>query len=61
MRLPDGLLNANGAPQKLRDEDVPIMTVDGTTAYSSWADFCTTLRHILDREKAEHGAGKARG
>jgi hypothetical protein len=60
LRLPDGYMDGSGYPstnyqslRKLRQGDpaYPIITsVDGHDTYTSWADFCLTLKALMQSE-----------
>ena len=58
LRLPDGSLNMGlGFPStgyqsmtKLRAEGKPLVAVDGSTTFATWADFRATIARILDTE-----------
>ncbi len=39
---------------RLRDQGKPLPTVDGSSRYRSWEDFCTTLARIVVRERRAH-------
>ncbi len=57
LRLPDGSPGGEGFEStghqslaKLRASDQPVAAVDGSTTYTSWADFVATLEGILNHE-----------
>jgi len=58
LRCADGGKHGQGFPlhrsrslSKLRDRGKSLITVDGSTRYSTWEDFCTTLAIIVARER----------
>jgi hypothetical protein len=65
MRLPDGHPNGGGFPStghaslgKLHKGEISqLAALDGSTTYTSWDDFCATLRNIIERERS--GAANA--
>jgi len=64
LRLPDGdIRTGKGYPatgfqsiEQLRDGNKPVTAVDKSTTYSSWQDFCLTLKDILESERTRAGA-----
>lgn len=44
-------LHRNRSLSKLRDKGRPLVAVDGSTRYSSWEDFSSTLAKIVVRER----------
>lgn len=60
MRMPDGNVGGGGygygSLDGLRDADTDTRAVDGSTTYTSWADFTATLRGIIDSEGSNQGA-----
>jgi LmbE family N-acetylglucosaminyl deacetylase len=54
MRLPDGNVDGAGfgfgSIENLRDQGTPTSAIDGTTRYTSWADFSGTIGSIVDAE-----------
>ncbi len=60
LRLPDGRwrggdgypATGNESLSQLRDAGKPVAAVDGSTTYTSWADFWGTLEAIVDAERA---------
>jgi hypothetical protein len=55
MRLPNQNPLGTGAGvygrlQQLREDGTDVTTVDGTTTYTTWADFTTTVQGIIDLE-----------
>lgn len=60
LRLPDGNPSGSGYPStnheslsQLRDSGKPVSAVDGSTTYTSWADFCETIVQIVASECLE--------
>ena len=62
MRLPDGGASGEGygtrgSMSNLRDGyQASLTAIDGSTTYTSWADFYTTIRGIVDYESSNQGA-----
>jgi hypothetical protein len=64
MRLPDGDIRtgkgyaATGfqSIEQLRDSNKPVTAVDKSTTYTTWQDFCLTLKDILESERTRAGA-----
>ena len=61
LRLPDGRYqHGDGYPatgneslSQLRDIGKPVSAIDGSTTYTSWADFWGTLEAILEHERSQ--------
>ncbi|MCR8963342.1 PIG-L family deacetylase [Brevibacillus halotolerans] len=62
LRLPDGMDGSgskeynNESLSKLRDSNKSITAVDKSTTYTSWSDFTSTLKEIMDFESNAVGA-----
>ena len=59
MRMPDGNTTGDGfgfgSLKRLRDLNTPTSAIDQSTTYTSWSDFHTTLRDLIDLESGEAG------
>jgi len=68
LRLPDGNIRtgkgyaATGfqSIEQLRDSNKPVTAVDKSATYTTWQDFCLTLKDILESERTRAGAAHPR-